>query len=557
MLSHLSIRNFAIIESLEMHFGPGFNVLTGETGAGKSILMDALNLILGGRAGAEMVRGGSDKAVVDAVFDIGETDALSELVRDMGFDLEEGRLFLSREVSASGKSTCRVVGRPAAVGQLKEIGDWLVDLHGQHEHQSLLAVPKHLDMLDNWGGRALHSLRTQAGGQFHTLQKLLAERKSLETDTRERERQLDLFAFQSKEIAGAGLTPGEDQRLDLDFMRLANSERLTECTRSAAEALVGTDAGGGVIEGINRALRLLEEAAALDETLISSLEAVRSASYEMDEAARDLLRYSEKVELDPEQLSLLEQRLELIRTLKRKYGDTIEEIMEFGTEAARQFTLLSGAEERRSDLDTEISAARDKLNVVCAELSDLRRKSAIHFQEVTLENLCDLGMEKTRFEVQIEPCTPGTRGADSVEFLIAVNPGEPLRPLVKVASGGEISRIMLAIKSALSLQEALPTMVFDEIDAGVGGRTASAIAEKMVKLAETAQILCITHLPQIACHGDRHFFIEKYVEGERTRVVVRQLDQEGRVEELARMLGGAQITEAVVQHAREMLGTER
>ncbi len=554
MLLNLSIKNFAIIDSLEMQFDSGFNVLTGETGAGKSILMDALNLILGGRAGAELVRSGAERSIIDAVFELGKSGTVNDLVLDMGFELEEGRLILSREVSALGKSTCRVAGRPATVGQLKEIGDWLVDLHGQHEHQSLLAVPKHLDMLDNWGGRTLQSLRIQAGNQFHHLTKLLAQRKGLETDTRERTRKLDLLSFQTTEISRAELALGEDQLLDSDFRRLANSQRLKECAVMAAESLSDTEIGGGVQDSLNRALRLIEEAAILDESLMSIAKTVLAAAYEIEEAVHDLNRYAENLEFDPEKLAVVDRRLELIRSLKRKYGDSIEEIIQFGEEAFREITLLSGAEEQQNRLDAEISNAQKKLNMICAELSVERTKSAIQFQKDTVANLSDLGMEKTRMEVRIEPCEPGNRGADSVEFLIAVNPGEPLRPLAKVASGGEISRIMLAIKSALSLQEALPTMVFDEIDAGVGGRTASAIADKMVNLSQTAQILCITHLPQIASQGDRHFFIEKFVEGERTHVVVRQLDQDERVHELARMLGGSQITEAVVQHAREMLG---
>ncbi len=554
MLRYLSIRNFAIIESLDMNFYSGFNVLTGETGAGKSILMDALNLILGGRAGSEMVRGGSEKAIIDAVFDMEDNDDLTQLIQDMGFTLEEDRLLVSREVALSGKSTCRIAGRPAAVSQLKEIGDWLVDLHGQHEHQSLLAVSKHIEMLDNWGGRPLQTLRAAAAEAFHVHQKLLTERKELETDAKERERLMDLFSYQVNEIQIAGLIPGEEESLELEYRRTSNAIRLTECALSAAEELSGGESGGGILDGLNRALRTLEEAAAMDETLNPILQSVRSAAYELDETARDLLRYPEKIESDPEQLSQLDQRMEQIRSLKRKYGDSIEEILEFGAKASVQYNLLVNASERKNNLDKAILNAKKKLESSCASLSAARRKSALQFQDVTLANLCDLGMEKTLFEVRIETMEPGAKGGDSVEFMISVNPGEPLRPLAKVASGGEISRIMLAIKSALSLQEALPTMVFDEIDSGVGGRTASAIADKMVKLSQTTQILCITHLPQLASRAENHFFIEKKIENERTKVSIRLLNTEERVEELARMLGGSQVTDAVIQHAREMLG---
>jgi DNA repair protein RecN (Recombination protein N) len=551
MLRTLSGRNFAIIDRLDIEFGEGFNVLTGETGAGKSILMDALNLILGGRAGAEMVRSGAARASIDAVFEVANSPELQTFVQEMGFDLEDDQLFISREVQASGKSVCRVGGRPASVAQLKEIGEWLVDLHGQHEHQSLLAVPRHLDMLDDWGGKAIHALRAQVAASYQALQRLRREKESLETDARERARLLDLYAFQVREIQEASLTEGEDEELAAEYKRVANAQKLAESAASAAAALNGSE-GGGALEALAVALRLLEEAAELDPALAPSLEAVRGASYELAEAERDLVRYQDSVELDPERLLHIEERLELIRALKRKYGDTIEEILRYGEETAAKLEALSHSEERGALLDTEIAQEETRLRGLCDRLSSLRRKAAKEFQSITLSELRDLALEKARFEVAIESGEPTARGADRVEFVLSTNPGEPLRPLAKVASGGEISRVMLAIKSALARQEALPTMVFDEIDVGVGGRTANAIAEKMITLSRAAQILCITHLAPIASKGQRHFYIEKQVVGERASVVVTPLSPEERIQEIARMIGG-DLTETVLQSAREML----
>jgi DNA repair protein RecN (Recombination protein N) len=553
MLRTLSIRNFAIIDRLDLEFGAGFNVLTGETGAGKSIIVDALNLVLGGRAGAELVRGGADRAVIDAVFEVAGSPELQRLIEAMGYDLEDAQLFLSREVSASGKSSGRVGGRPATVAQLKEIGDWLVDLHGQHEHQSLLAVSRHLDMLDDWGGKAIQSLRAEVAEAYQTAQRLRREKESLETDARERAHLLDLYRFQVKEIADAKLTVGEDAELAAEHRRVANAQKLAEAAATAAEALGGGDGGGSALQALAVAVRVLEEAAALDDTLSPALETVRSASYELTEAGRDLTRYQDGIEFSPERLAQIEERLELLRTFKRKYGDSVEEILRYGEETAAKLDTLSHSEERGAQLDREREAAGKCLRERSAQLSRLRKKAADEFQRVTLSELRDLALEKTRFEVHITQGEPTTKGTDRVEFLIATNPGEPLRPLAKVASGGEISRIMLAIKSAMARQEPLPTMVFDEIDVGIGGRTASVIADKLAALSRAAQVFCITHLAQIASRGEHHFTIEKRTVKDRTIVAVTPLTPEQRVTEVARMIGGSDVTETVLQNAREML----
>jgi len=555
MLTSLSIRHFAIIDRLDLEFGDGLNVLTGETGAGKSIIMDALNVILGGRAGTEMVRGGQPRAIVDAVFDMSDSPELAAFVAERGFDIEEGQLLLSREIAAGGKSTARVCGRPSTVSQLKEIGDWLVDLHGQHEHQSLLSVPRHLDILDEWGGRDIVKLRSDVAAAYQELARLRRERAALEADARERAHLIDLYAFQVREIEEAKLELGEDEELAADSRRLANAQRLAEAATAAAAALDGED-GGGLLSSLAAPMRALEDAAALDDKLAPLVETINSARFELEEAAHDLVRYQDSIEINPERQEQIEERLEAVRSLKRKYGDSIEEVLEYGRQTAAKLDKLSNSEERGQELDTEIQKADERLRELCAQLSARRRKLAEEFASIVLSELRDLAMEKTRFAVQIETGEPTAKGTDRVEFVIAPNPGEPLRPLAKIASGGEISRVMLAIKSALARQEPLPTMVFDEIDVGVGGRTGSVIADKLAAISRQAQVLCITHLPQIASRGRSHYYIEKQVVDDRTIVCVSPLSPDERVDELARMLAGSEVTETVRQHAREMLAAK-
>jgi DNA repair protein RecN (Recombination protein N) len=552
MLTAISVKNFAIIDRLEIEFGPGFNVLTGETGAGKSIILQALNLILGGRAGAEMVRQGAERASVDARFDITGSDDLLALLQEMGFEAEDNILLISRDVSAAGKSACRVCGRPSAVSQLKEIGEWLVDLHGQHEHQSLMAQPKHIEILDAWGSRTIEPVIKQVSEAYMRRQAIRAERDELAVQARERAHLLDLYAFQVNEIQSASLTSGEEEQLTAEHRRAANAQRLSELTAGASEALGGDLRSASAT--IAAAVRLLEEAAALDPGLEPQLEAVRSAGYELEEAARDLDRYQDRIESDPERLEQIEQRLELLRMLKRKYGADVDEILEFCAQIAAKAAALSNSEERSAELENELLQAEQRLTEEAKALTQLRKKAAAQFEKAVEAELKSLSMEKTRFQVSVEAVPVSARGADRIEFLIATNSGESLKPLSKIASGGEISRIMLAIKTAMARQEALPTMVFDEIDVGVGGRTAVTIADKLCVLAASAQVICITHLAQLACRGVRHHYIEKREEKNRTFVTVTPIEGEVRVREIARMISGSEFTDTVLQHAREMLG---
>jgi len=557
MLVELHVTNFALIDRLDLTFGAGLNILTGETGAGKSIIIDALGLALGGRAGADLVRTGAAKATVEAVFDLAHApDEVRRRLADAGLDGEdeEDTLLVTRELArAGGKSQCRINGRLMPVAILKEIAEGLVDVHGQHEHQSLLAADRHVDILDNWGGKDALTLRQSVAALFTEANALKREREQLRTDARERARMLDLYRFQQEELEGAKLRPGEEEELAADRSRLANSEKLSAAAGDAYATLSGAERGAGALDALNAALAAVEHAAALDENLSPLAETLGSAVSYAEDAARALRVYQESVEFNPERLEEIESRLDLIRTLKRKYGETLEEIIAYGEELTAKLDALENSEAREEELTAAIAKSEEKLNAAAARLTKARRKASENFAAGIARELADLGMAATQFEVSIEPQPTTSKGADRVEFLLSPNPGEPLRPLAKIASGGEMSRIMLAMKSVLARTGAIPTMIFDEIDVGVGGRTAQTIGDKLEVLAQGAQIMCITHLPQIASRAGTHFFIEKQVHEGRTTVSVAPLDSEGRIEEIARMLGGSRRSEAVVQHAREML----
>ena len=561
MLVELHVTNFALIDHLDLSFGAGLNILTGETGAGKSIIIDALGLALGERAGHDLVRTGAGKATVEAVFDLKNApDEMRQKLADAGLDGEEGEedkdtLFVARELAKTGgKSSCRINGRLMPVAVLKEIAEGLVDVHGQHEHQSLLAADRHIDILDNWGGKDALALRQQVADLSGEVNRLKREREKLRTDARERARMLDLYRFQQEEILGASLKEDEEDELTADRSRLANSEKLSAAATDAYATLSGAERGsGGALDALNAALSAVEHAAGLDENLSPLVEMLQSAVVYAEDAARGLRVYQETVEFNPERLEEIETRLDLIRTLKRKYGETLAEIIAYGADLTAKLDELENSEAREEALTTGIASAESKLTAAASKLTTLRKKAAVKFAAGITRELTDLGMSATKFEVAIEPQAISGKGADKIEFLLSPNPGEPLRPLAKIASGGEMSRIMLAMKSVLAKSGTIPTMIFDEIDVGVGGRTAQTIGDKLEALAKDAQILCITHLPQIASRAATHFFIEKQVHDGRTTVSVAPLDSEGRVDEIARMLGGSRRSEAVVQHAREML----
>jgi DNA repair protein RecN (Recombination protein N) len=549
MLHALHIENLAIIDRLEVAFEAGFNALTGETGAGKSILIDALNLALGERADTSLIRAGAARLRVNAIFELPDDPDLHAHLAELGVEPEDGLLYLSREVQASGRSIARINGQPAPTSALKAIGDRLIDLHGQHEHQSLLKPSSHLEFLDRWLGEPALRLREQVRHTVNALRQTERDLQELTAREREREQMLDLYRFQVDEIRQANLQAGEDEQLETEARRLMHAEKLIALAGNAYDALLGEQ---GAYDQTATAARCLTEIARIDPSVAPWGELLEGALAQLEEVARNLRAYAESIEYDPTRLEEVIERQELLKRLKRKYGDTIEAVLQYADEAAAKLHALETQTERRAELEAEQARLQAEAHTLCEQLSALRREGAQRFADAVQAALRTLAMERAQFVVEARPKPMDTTGADSVEFLFSANPGEPPRPLSKIASGGEMSRVMLALKTVLADAAPVPTLVFDEIDAGIGGRTAHAVGEQIAQLARHCQILCITHLPQIACRAGRHLLIEKHTDGAATRVSVQPLTGEARVQEIARMLAGTP-TETALQHARELL----
>lgn len=550
MLVELHIRDFALIDELRLEVGTGFSVLTGETGAGKSIIVDALGMALGERTGPEVVRTGAEKSLVEAVFDITDCPGALKAAAEYGFEVEDNALILSREVARNGRSQARVNGRAATASVLREITSLLIDVHGQHEHQSLLTVPLHVEILDAWIGDKAAALRERAECAHRQLQDVRRERDRLQTDERERARLVDLYKFQLEEIEAARLEEGEEESLAAERNRLANAEKLYASASEVHDALSGAE--GCATDRLSEATRIADRIEALDPSMSTLTESLNTALIAAQEAASSIRDYIEQVEANPARLEHVDERLELFRLLKRKYGDSVDEILRYAAELTTKLGDLTNAEERSSEVAGAIGDLERQLGEVCSELTALRKKASGEFAKRVEKELADLAMEKTRFQVAIEAAEPGPTGADTVEFMISPNPGEPLKPLARIASGGEMSRLMLALKTVMARSE-VPTLVFDEIDTGIGGRTAQVLGDKLASLAGKCQVMCVTHLPQIASKAGSHYSVSKVVEDGRTRVRLTVLEGENRVAELARMLGADETSDTAAQHAREML----
>jgi DNA repair protein RecN (Recombination protein N) len=551
MLRELHIRDFALIDKVDLEFGPGLNLLTGETGAGKSIIIDAMGLVLGDRVTAsELVRAGAKRCSVEAHFTCTAGCPAGQYLadRELVHEDNENDLVVSRELTISGKSQARINGRIVTSSSLKELGELIVDVHGQTDHQSLLRPSLHLELLDSWLGEDLTSLRTDTQKEFSQASSLARELHNLQLAARERVRNLDLYRFQLEEITAANPKPGEEEDLLQERNRLANIGRLLAAADTAYSAIQN-----GALDALNSALGALERVEQADASLQDAVTPLRDAlAYAED--FRDRIRgYRENLEDDPARQEEIEERIGVLRSLARKYGDTVEDILVYAEGLARQLEQIEHQDQREEQLGADLAESTKRLESLCGKLTARRKAGCAKFAAAVRAELADLGMQATKFEVALEAIPPAANGADKAEFVISPNPGEPLRPLAKVASGGETSRIMLALKSVLSKSAHIPTLIFDEVDVGVGGRTGAVIGAKLQAISNTAQVLCITHLPQVASrHADAHFQIEKRVVAGRTTVAVNRLDATARVLEIARMLG-SDSSPTVLQHAREML----
>ncbi len=562
MLKELNIKNFAIIDQLRVEFAPGLNVFTGETGAGKSIVVDALNLALGERASADLIRTGCQEAVVEAAFELNGrgTKEIVSLLSDQGIEAISGEdLIVRRVLSSLGKNKVYINGSLANLTTLSALGANLADIHGQHEHQSLLALDRQMDMLDSFGG--LESIREAVSQSYYRLLDVRKELAALEMGERDRAQREDMLRFQKNEIEAAMLKPGEDAELANEQKVLANSEKLAGLAAMVDETLYAADAS--VLSNLKKAVNGLREIAEIDNRLSGPAQLCESGRAQIEEAAREVSSYRESVEFDPKRLEEIGDRLDLIQKLKKKYGGTIEEIIQFGSEATADLERMERSTEEIERLKSEIQAIKFGLTDKAEELTKKRSAAARDLEKKVEAELGHLGMKKTVFSVKItqEPGGDtldgrklGPRGADRVEFLISPNPGEEPKPLAKTASGGELSRIMLALKTILIEGDEIPTLVFDEVDAGIGGAVAEEVGKKLKRIAAKHQVFCITHLPQIASMASSHYGVAKSVKKDRTSTEVRLLDAQERVDEIARMLGGKTITDATIKHAEEMIG---
>jgi len=543
LIEQLCIENVALIEKQEINFSMGLNVLSGETGAGKTMIIDSINFLLGGRTSREFIRKGSETASVSGLI------RLNQNILNIETD-EDGGLHLRRTINSQGKGVCRVNGQVVTLGMLREISVQLADVHGQHEHQSLLNPAKHIALLDKFFGTALERLKGQLNEHIRLYKELTREITEL-SGGKDREARLDILRFQRDEIETAALKPGEEEELTRRRLLLTSSEKLTKTAEKALEAL--EDGGSAAVDNVARAKTAAEEIAKLDISQQELAYRFSDAYSLLDDLARDLRKYYDSLEYDPRELIDVETRLDLIFTLKRKYGGTVESVIEFGRDAARQIELIENSEEKMKFLIDSRRECTKNILKVCEEISGSRSTAASQIQRHVESELRELGMIHSTFKISIERKKEfSSSGYDRVEFLIAPNQGEGIKPLAKIASGGEMSRIMLAIKVVLADADSIDTFIFDEIDAGVSGRTAQKVAEKLALITKNRQILCITHLPQIAAMADRHFLIDKKSDSGRTATSVVMLDEKESVAELARLLGGAKITEATMKAAGEM-----
>lgn len=544
MLFHLSVRNLALIDSADVEFEEGLNILTGETGAGKSVIIGSVNVALGGKASKELIRQGCDFAYVELVFSVSDEKKRKELAAKEVFPDADGNLIISKKIMPA-RSISRINDETVTAARLREITGILIDIHGQHEHQSLLYHSKHLEILDEYGKSRIAALKEQTA---QCCEEYTAAKKKMEYYLSGKEqllREADFLRFEIEELENAGLKPGEEEELEARYRRFSNSRRIVESLSEAYSAVNG--------EEIARALRAVEQAAEYD----GELSGIRDQLYDVDSLMSDLNReissYMDNMTFDEEAFLETENRLDLIRNMENKYGGTVEKALENLEKKREKLEALENFDLRRMEAEKRLKELTERMEALCGELSRIRKETAKELTERMRQGLSDLNFMNVDFTMEFRRLSHYTaNGFDEAEFLISTNPGEPARPLGMVASGGELSRIMLAIKAVLADTDDIPTLIFDEIDTGISGRTAQAVSEKLNVIAKSHQVICITHLPQIAAMADSHFEIRKGAREGRTVTEIRRLSGEQITDELARLLGGAQITEAVRQNAREM-----
>lgn len=555
MLQELSIQNFAIIQSLEVSFSEGMTVLTGETGAGKSIIIDAVGLLAGGRGSTDFIRQGEAKCRLEAQFAFSPTNKLVSLLNELDIVFEENNLIVSREIHSNGKNVCRVNGTLVNTTILRQIGSYLVDIHGQNEHQELMQSEHHLALLDTYGQNEIHPLLETYKMLYHNFLSIQKKIKNQNQDAQELIQRLDMLTFQIKEIEEAHLELGEEELLTEEKYKLSNFKKISDALSIAYNALSNSDTG--TIDALGTAMSELQSIASFSDDYTTLFENTQTAYFLLQDTESDLSRLIDSLEMDEQRLDEVELRLDTIRQLKRKYGDSIESILDYYTAITEEVEQLNAQDESNEELENRLAQIEIQTRETALNLHDERKKAAQSLEKAIHEQLNALYMEKAEFNVHFSEINDLTsfnpNGIDTIEFYLSANPGEALKPLVKVASGGELSRIMLALKTVFSESEGITSIIFDEVDTGVSGRVAQSIADKIHQIAVHSQVLCITHLPQVAAVADVQYFIEKEVTKNRTETSIRELTYDERIQEIARMLSGTEITQLTLEHAKELL----
>lgn len=559
----------ALIQELNIEFEEGLNVLTGETGAGKSIIIEAIDLILGGYAASDLIRDGEGSLIVEGLFL--STPQEKELINNLNLDIEivdeEGVLLIRREVNKKGRNKCWINQRLINLSTLQEIGKFLVDLHGQHNHQSLLDSSKHIDLMDNLGGDKIIKYRKELFDNYRRWREKNKKLFQLLEDKEENLKKEDFLKFQLEEIDKTSLVKGEDKALEEEEMVLKNAEKIIETMEKANFIFYeGGLEQSSVRDSLNEVSADLGEIASLDRRIEKIRENLREVGYQFEDIVNEIVKYKDEIDLDSQKLKEVEGRLNLINSLKSKYGSTIEEILEYRTKIYQELEAIDCSEDKLEKLKEEVNFLEDRISTISHNLSINRIKIAEDLQKMVVRELEDLNMKRCQFKVSINSCEDdngieidgkkykiGPKGIDNIEFMISPNVGERLRPLARIISGGEVSRIMLALKSILSEVDQVPTLIFDEIDSGVGARLGEVIALKLKALSKKRQVICVTHLPQIACRAGRHFYIEKYILNNQTGIRLKEMEDKERVKEIARMLDGSQMSEITIRHAQKML----
>lgn len=550
MLIHLHVKNLALIEDIEVEFGPGLNILTGETGAGKSVLLGSMQLILGGRTARDMIRTGASCALVELLFQV-ENKKAEQALNSLGIFTEEGQVLLSRKIM-DGRSINKINGETCTVGQMKAAAECLLDIHGQHEHQSLLYQEKQLEILDAYGREKIRPAKEAVRQSYEEHRKYMRALKELDTDEEQRNREKAFLEFEISEIEKAHLVPGEDEELETLYRRLNNGKLILE-TLQSVHSLTGYDSGQGAGEAVGTGVRELLRVTEYDTQLESMAETLQEIDGLLNDFNRELSSYVEDLSFDDETFYETEKRLDQINGLKAKYGRTIEEILEYQNTQQQKLEKLARYEENFLEARQNLKKAEEQLEKDSYVLSEIRKDYSKTLTEKIIEGLRDLNFLDVKFRIDFQRKQEFTdNGYDSIEYEISTNPGESVKPLGRIVSGGELSRIMLAIKAILADRDQIETLIFDEIDTGISGRTAQKVSEKMAVIGSCHQVLCITHLPQIAAMADTHFEIEKHQKGSETITEIHPLGERESVRELARLLGGAEITEAVLKNAMEM-----